>query len=202
MARDCVEAAAVAIGSGDRMSYRHVCGIGLLRFTAGAEGINALSLSEMFLAVPQDELILQVVGDLAQRVERAPDFCSRESVAGARAWLMLRKGHLAEAAAPSPSVSEPPLPTTPIVARLRKADRLGAIVGFRRAIALGQLGLSDEARQAFAEGMKNLGPASLRDEPRDLGESYARWYLAKAHRREAEQVFKAKAITIPDEPSK
>ena len=39
-----------------------MCGIGLMRFTAGAEGINALSLSEMFLAAPQDELIVQVVG--------------------------------------------------------------------------------------------------------------------------------------------
>ena len=195
-ARDCVEAAAVAIGSGDFKSYRHLCGIGLLRFTAGAEGMNALSLSEMFLAARQDELILQVVGDLVQRAEHAPDFCSRESVVGARAWLLLRKGHPAEAAAP-PSESEVPVSMTPIIARLRKADRFGAIVGFRRAIALGQLGRSDEPRQAFAEGMKNLGRATSVDKPRDLGESYARWYLAEAHRREAEQLFKAKEIAVP-----
>jgi serine/threonine protein kinase/tetratricopeptide (TPR) repeat protein len=197
-AQDCVEAAAVAIGSGDLKCYRHLCGIGLLRFPAGAEGINALSLSEMFLAAHQDELILQVVADLVQRAEHAPDFCSRESVAGARAGLLLRKGHLAEAAASLPGESEVPVPATPIAARLRKADHLGAITGFRRAIALGHLGRSDEARRFYSEGSKNLGPPPSADQPRDLGESYASWYLAEAHRREAEQVFKAKGIAIPD----
>ena len=32
--------------------------------------------------------------------------------------------------------------------------------------------------------------------PRDLGEGYLRWYLAEAHRREAEQLLKAKGIAL------
>jgi hypothetical protein len=43
-----------------------------------------------------------------------------------------------------------------------------------------------------------LAPAASADKPRDRGESYARWYLAEAHRREAEHVFKAKGIAVPD----
>jgi hypothetical protein len=35
-----------------------------------------------------------------------------------------------------------------------------------------------------------------------LGDSYPRWYLAEAHRREAQQVFKTKGIAIPDGPLK
>jgi len=48
--------------------------------------------------------------------------------------------------------------------------------------------------------VKDLGPAATLEKPRDLGESYARWYLAEAHRREAEQLFKAKGIAVPDSP--
>src|SRR4029450_1850676 len=40
-ARDCVEAAVVAVGSGDPRSYRDLCAISILRFAAGAEGMNA-----------------------------------------------------------------------------------------------------------------------------------------------------------------
>jgi hypothetical protein len=197
-ARDCVETAFVAIGSGDAEDYRRLCGIGLLRFTAGAEGINALSLSEMLLAARQDELIAQVINELLQRAEQSQDF-SKGSASGTRAWFQFRQGHLAEAATLLPRETELPVPTTPILGRLRKADYHGAVVGFRSAMALGQLGRVNEAREAYSEGMKNLGPIPTRDRPRDLGDSYARWYLAEAHHREAEQVFNAKGIAIPDE---
>jgi tetratricopeptide (TPR) repeat protein len=196
-ARDCVEASFVAIGSGDLESYRQLCGIGLLRFTAGAEGINALSLSEMLLATRQDDLIVQVVEELVQRAEQARDF-SKESVAGTRAWLLFRKGQLAQAAALLPREFELPVPTTPIVARIRKADYLRSVVGFRTAIALAQLGRSDEARRSYAEGMKTLGARPSADNLKDLGDSYMRWYLAEAHRREAEQVFGTKGIAVPE----
>ena len=75
---------------------------------------------------------------------------------------------------------------------------------FRSALPFAQLGRSEEARKAYAEGLKNLGPESSEQMPRDLGESYARWYLAEAHRREAEQLFNAKGIALPDSapPSK
>ncbi len=198
-ARDCVETAFVAIGSEDVATYRRLCGIGLLRFTAGAEGINALSLSEMLLAAPQDELIAQVVEELVQRAEQPRDF-SKGSAGGTRAWFLFRQGHLAEAAALLPRETELPVPTTPIVGRLRKTDYHGAVVGLRYAIALGQLGRSDEACRAYAEAMKSLGPTPTKDQRRDLGDSYARWYLAEAHRREAEKVFKAKGIAIPNTP--
>ena len=62
------------------------------------------------------------------------------------------------------------------------------------------------ADQLASTGLSNAPAAELQlrdlmasaEKPRDLGESYARWYLAEAHRREAEQVFKAKGIAIPD----
>jgi len=58
------------------------------------------------------------------------------------------------------------------------------------------LGRTNEARQAYSEAAKIHGPAASAGKPRDLGESYARWYLAEAHRREAEQLFKAKGIAL------
>jgi hypothetical protein len=153
----------------------------------------------MLLAAPQDELVAQVVEELVQRAEQPRDF-SKGSAGGTRAWFLCRQGHLAEAAALLPRETELPVPTTPIVGRLRKTDYHGAVVGFRNTIALGQLGRSDEARRAYAEAMKSLGPTPMKDQTRDLGDSYARWYLAEAHRREAEKVFKAKGIAIPDTP--
>jgi hypothetical protein len=45
--------------------------------------------------------------------------------------------------------------------------------------------------------MKSLGPPPTPETPRDLGESCARWYLAEAHRREAEQVLKTQGIALP-----
>src|SRR5207249_5638695 len=73
-AQDCADAAFVAIGSGDLESYRHLCAIGLTRFASGAEGINALNIAGMLLASPQDEVMVQVAGDLVERVEQAGDF--------------------------------------------------------------------------------------------------------------------------------
>ena len=84
-----------------------------------------------------------------------------------------------------------------MLARIRRSEYLKALIGFRGALPLGRLGRSDDARLAYAEGVRNLGPVVSAEQPRDLGESYARWYLAEAHRREAEQVFKAKGIAIP-----
>jgi serine/threonine protein kinase len=199
-AQDCADAACVAIGCGDLEGYRRLCALGLARFAAGAEGINALFVSDMLLAAPQDAVVTQVAGDLVGRVEQARDF-SREWGVGIREWLEFRKGQPAGAAALWPKASALPAPTALIVARVRKSDYLEALIGFRSALPLALLGHSAEARQAYAAGLKNLGPAPSPQRPRDLGASYARWYLAEAHRREAEQVLKAKGIALPGSES-
>jgi tRNA A-37 threonylcarbamoyl transferase component Bud32 len=198
--RDCVEAACVAIGSGDVKGYRKMCGVGLMRFTAGAEGINALSLSEMFLASPQDELIVQVVGDLVRRSEQARDF-SKDATAEVREWFEYRAGNRADSKAPLSKTSDLPVSTMPIVARIQNSDYARAIAGFRSAIAFAHAGQADDARGAYAAGMKSRGATPSADKPRDLGDHYVSWYLAEAHRREAEQVFAAKGIAIEKEPS-
>jgi serine/threonine protein kinase len=195
-APDCAEAACVAIGSGDRATYRRLCAVGLARFAAGAEGVNALSLSEMLLAAPQDTVVTQVAGELVGRVRRARDF-SREWRVGLPEWLAYRQGNLTEAATIGPRAARLPAPTAPIVARISKDDYLRALVGFRGALPLARLGRAEEARRAYAEGLKHLGSAPSAARPRDLREAYDRWYLAEAHRREAEQVFKEKGIALP-----
>jgi len=196
-AQDCADAAFVAIGSGDLESYRRLCAIGLGRFAAGAEGLNALNLAAMLLAAPQDEVMIQVASDMVERVEQAQDF-SKDLDTGIREWLQFRQGHLAEAAALWPRASGLTRPTAPLLARIRRSEYLKALIGFRGALPLGRLGRSDDARLAYAEGVRNLGPVVSAEQPRDLGESYARWYLAEAHRREAEQVFKAEGIATRD----
>ena len=90
-----------------------------------------------------------------------------------------------------------PAPSTPIIARISKSDYRRALIAFRGALPLAQLGRADEARQAYAEGVKHLGPAPTADHPRDLHKNYERWYLAETHRREAEQILKAKGIAVP-----
>jgi hypothetical protein len=194
-AQDCADAACVAIGCGELEGYRRLCAVGLARFAAGAEGINALSTSDMLLAAPQDAVVIQVAGDLVGRVEQARDF-SKEWSVGAREWLEFRKGNPDDAAALWPKVSRMPVPTAPIVARIRKSDYLPALIAFKSALSLCQLVRSEEARQAYAEGIKNLGPAPSAAKPRDLGDGYTRWYLAEAHRREAEQALKAKGFWL------
>ena len=87
--------------------------------------------------------------------------------------------------------------TAPILARLRKSDYFSAVIGFRSALALAQLNRLEESREAYSQALKVLGPPGSAENPRDLGESYARWYLAEAHRREAELVLKAKRRIDP-----
>jgi len=192
---DCADAAFVALGSGDLDRYRQLCALGLARFAAGAEGIGALGLADMLLGAPQDTVVTQAADELVKRVEQARDF-SREWSLGTREWLEFRQGRPAGAAALWPKSATLPTPTSPIVARISKSDFRGSLIAFRSALALAQQGRADEARQAFASGLKSLGPAPSAEQPRDLGESCARWYLANAHRREAEQLLKAKGIAL------
>jgi len=196
-AQDCADAAFVAIGSGDLESYRHLCAIALTRFAAGAENINALNIVSMLLAAPEDEVMIKAAGEIVERVEQAGDF-SKDLDTGIREWLQFRKGDLTEAGALWSKASSSPAPTPPVVWRVRTSEYVKALIGFRSALPFASLGRSEEARQAYSEAVKNLGPAASAEKPRDLGESYARWYLAEAHRREAEQLFKAKGIPIPD----
>jgi serine/threonine protein kinase len=201
-AQDCADAAFVAIGSGDLESYQQLCGSALSRFTAGAEGLHALSIAGMLLAAPQNDVVIRVINELIDRVEEAQDF-SKDIETGIREWVQLRQGNLPEASALWQKASGP-LATPTLIARPRRFEHARAVIGLRSAIAFAQLGRSDEARRAYAEALKDLGPAPSPDKPRDLGESYARWYLAEAHRREAEQLFEAKGIAVPDaaQPSK
>jgi tRNA A-37 threonylcarbamoyl transferase component Bud32 len=201
---DCADAAFVALGSGDVEAYRRLSAIGLARFAAGAEGFAALRLAETLLALPQDALVLEVAGDLVSRVENARDY-SRELATGLRDWLDCRGGRPSAVAAlwPRPAGLAPP--TSPIVARISRSDGLVPLLAFRSALALGLLGRVEEAERAHAEGLKALARPPSAEEPRDLGEGYAQWYLAEAHRREAEEALRSKAITIPTDgepPSK
>jgi len=195
-APDCADAALVALGSGDADRYRQLCALGLARFAGGAEGINALVLAEMLLRAPQDAVVTQVAGDLVKRVEQARDF-SREWGLGIHEWLEFRQGRLAGAAALWPKAVALPTPTSPIVARISKSDFRRALIAFRSALPLAQLGRADLARRAYVDGLKNHGPSPTAEKRRDLGEGYHRWYLAEAHRREAEQALKAKGIAVP-----
>ena len=143
-------------------------------------------------------MILQVAGDLLRRVEPVQE----PWLVGTREWLRLREGQPAEAAELWVKVATLPPPTAPILARVRKVDYLGAVIGFRSALALARIGRRDDARRAYADGKQRLGPFPTAEEPRDLGEAYAHWYLAEAHRREAEEALKEIALPGGAAPSK
>ena len=139
---------------------------------------------------------MQVAGELIERVEKAPDF-SKDWGKNMRKWLEFRKGQPEDLAALWSNRSNSTPSTAPIVARVSKSDYGVAIDGFRSALALASFDRFDDAQEAYAEAMKDFGPAASADQRRDLRESYARWYLAKAHRREVEQMFADKGIPIP-----
>src|SRR5439155_16673009 len=145
---------------------QQLCGSALSRFTAGAEGLNALSIAAMLLAAPQNEVVIRVANELIDRVEEAGDF-SKDVETGIREWLQFRNGNLAEAAALWQKASGSPASTPTLIARARKFEYAKAVIGFRSALPFAQLGRSDEARQAYAEGLKNLGPAPSAEKPRD-----------------------------------
>jgi hypothetical protein len=149
----------------------------------------------MFLAAPQDELIVQVVGDLVRRSEQARDF-SKDATAEVREWFDYRAGNRTVSKAPLTKSSDLPVSTMPIVARIQNSEYARAIAGFRSAIAFAHSGQADEARRAYDAGMTSRGPTPSPDKPRDLGDHYVSWYLAEAHRREAEHVFAANGIAI------
>ena len=96
-----------------------------------------------------------------------------------------------------PKAGALPTSSSPIVARISRSDYRRALIAFRGALPLAQLGRADEAQQAYAEGIKHLGPAPTAERPRDLGKNHERWYLAEVHRREAEQALRSKGITVP-----
>src|SRR5947207_3969759 len=162
-AQDCADAAFVAIGSGDMESYQQLCGSALSRFTAGAEGLNALSIAAMLLAAPQNEVVMRVANELFDRVEEAGDF-SKDVETGVREWLQFRNGNVAEAATLWPKASGAPATPT-LIARARRFEYAKAVIGFRSALPLAQSGRTNEARQAYAEAAKILGRATSVEKP-------------------------------------
>src|SRR4029078_9354248 len=94
--------------------------------------------------------------EMVSRVEQAGDF-SKDLDTGIREWLHFRKGDLTEAGALWSRASGSSAPTSPVSWRARTSEYVKALIGFRSALPLAQLGRSDEARQAYAVAMKNLG---------------------------------------------
>ena len=88
---------------------------------------------------------------------------------------------------------------TPIIPRVTKTDYRSALLAFRDALVFAQLDRAEEASQAYADGMKDLGPAPSDEHSRDLGDEFARWYLAEAHRREAKHLLQAQGILASEE---
>ena len=83
---------------------------------------------------------------------------------------------------------------TPIIPRVTKTDYRSALFAFRDALVFARLDRAEEASQAYAVGMKDLGPAPSDEHSRDLGDEFARWYLAEAQRREAKHLLQGKAF--------
>jgi hypothetical protein len=61
------------------------------------------------------------------------------------------------------------MPASPIVARISKSDYRRTVIAFRSALALAQLGRADEARRAYADGIKHHGLSPTPQKLRDLG---------------------------------
>jgi hypothetical protein len=162
----------------------------------GDAGVIALGL----LAGLTDETTLSVARALVARITVTQN-TRKEFVRLYESWLAYREHRPAEALALLDKyLSEPQVGMIRSWADSSPATR--AQNSFFRALLCAELGRAEEARLDYAKGRADLKLA-LGDKPgHDRGTSWQETYRAESWQREAEAVFKAKGISLPEDDAK
>jgi serine/threonine protein kinase/tetratricopeptide (TPR) repeat protein len=194
------DAAILAVATGDHETYRTLCRTGVLRFASTAQGLTAIHISGGLLVGPTDETTLSLARGLVERLVGARDW-SLELVSLFESILALREQRYAEALSlldkflgeAKDGLGRVTSDSSPAL----RAKRL-----FVRALLCAELGRVDEAQRDFAKSRAGL-KLILGDKPgHDRGDDWMWTYDAEAWQREAEAVFKAKGIPLPEEDAK
>ena len=203
-ADDSLSAILLALATEQLEIYRELCRSAVLRFASTAQGKTAYPIALGLLDGPSDEMALSLARGMVERMARAPDW-SGEFVSMLESFLALREHRYREALALLDKfVGE--AKTKSGYGRAGSDSRPGfhAMHSFVRARLCAELERADDARRDFAKGREALKRA-LGDKPgHDRGEGW-RWrtsYEAEFWQREAENVFKAKGIPLPEPDAK
>lgn len=181
-------------------TYRELCRIGVLRFASTAQGITALAVADGLLAGPTDEMTLSLARGMVERIVGAQD-TSQAFAALYESRLALREHRYAEALVLLDKfLGEAPNGFARAISDSSPAIQPGH--RFTRARLCAELGRMEEARQEFARGRAELKRALGEDAGHDRGDNWQFSYRAESWRREAEAVFKAKRVPLPDEDAK
>ena len=194
-------AAMVAANTGDHDSFQRLSRVCWLRFGSTVEGTAALIVLAGLYQQPMDDNALALARGL---LERAADGSIQSNIGlnSVRAVLAYREHRYSEALTlldrflSTPS-SRPGSRT--VTDPYQQASSL-----FIRAMLGAELGHTEEARRDFAQARAHLKLA-LGDKPgHDRGDdgSWGKSYQAETRQREAEAVFKAKGIPLPEPDAK
>jgi serine/threonine protein kinase len=183
-------AAGVATGLGDHASFERLSRICWLRFGSTVEGQSALVVVIGLCAQPMDERTLALVRGLLDRVDDG-SFVSNLDINLANGILAYREHRYPEAQALLGRFLEETL-------NFSRAN-LGVIISlFCRALVGAEQGRTEEARRDFAQARARLKLA-LGDKPgHDRGENWPVTYAVESWQREAEALFQAKGIPLPE----
>jgi tetratricopeptide (TPR) repeat protein len=202
VADDSLSAILLALATEQLETYRELCRSALLRFASTAQGKTAYPIALGLLCGPTDEMTLSLARGMVERVARAPDW-SGEFVSMLESFLALREHRYREALALLDKfVGEAKSGYGRAGSDLRPGFH--AIQSFVRARLCAELGLVEDARRDFAKGREALKRALGKKPGHDRGDGW-RWrtsYEAESWQREAEAVFKAKGIPLPEPDAK
>ncbi len=199
---DWYKAAIIAASVGDNASFERLSRICWLRFGSTVEGDAAISAVVGLYQQPMDEKTLAMARALLDRADDG-SMGSINSLDGANAGLSYREHRYPEALLLLDRDLDKP------------SSRLGRqFVGdsafqarslFFRAMLGAELGRPEEARRDFARARTQLKLALGVKPGHDRGDTDDAWvktYQAETRQREAEAVFRAKGIPLPEPDAK
>ncbi len=197
--QDWCTAANIAVATGDDASYERLSRICMLRFSSTVEGSPALAVVAGLDRPLMDESTLAIARGLMERADDGSTM-SNLLINAFRAILAYREHRYLEA-----MVSLDRYLATP------NSRRFSIIVAdpgeqawnlFLRAMLNAELGRAEEARQDYARARAQLNLA-VGDKPgHDRGSFWTHTYQAETRQREAEALFQAKGIRLPEPDAK
>jgi hypothetical protein len=196
---DWHRAANTAAATGDHASFERLIWICSLRFSSTVEGFAAMQVLFGLFQQPMDERTLALARGLLDRAEDG-SIGSKFDFDYGKAFLAYREHRYHEALVLLDSFLDT------LGLRLERTFYLEpsgqASYIFTRALLNAELGYTDEARRDFARA-RALLKLALGDKPgHDRGVWWYRSYQAETRQREAEAVFKAKGIPLPEPDAK
>ncbi len=197
---DWGNAIVLAVATGEHETYRELCRTGVLRFASTAQGLTAAGMAQGLLEGPTDEMTLSLARGMVERMAGAQDW-SQEFASLHESLLALREHRYAEALV----LLDKYLGAAPVGVGRVNADASPANKAkdmMIRALLCAELGRADKARRDFAQGRAGLKLVLGVKPGHDRGANWQESYRTESWQREAEAVFKAKGISLPEEDSK